>query len=70
VLSLLYKLLSSFKHEEINKENSIRIIVLFLALSSLVNAQNVEFKASNFKADKEGFKKAEAAIEFGDIYFF
>ena len=50
-------------------KNSIRIIVLFLALSSLVNAQNVEFKASNFKADKEGFKKAEAAIEFGDIYY-
>ena len=49
--------------------NSIRIIVLFLALSSLVNAQNVEFKASNFKADKEGFKRAEAAIEFGDIYY-
>ncbi len=50
-------------------KNSIRIIVLLLGLTGLVNAQNVEFKASNFKADKEGFKRAETAIEFGDIYY-
>lgn len=34
-----------------------------------LNAQNVEFKAANFKDDKEGFKKAQEAIKKGDEYF-
>ena len=34
-----------------------------------VNAQNVEFKAGNFKEDKEGFKQAVEAIKKGDEYF-
>ena len=32
-------------------------------------SQNVEFKSSNFKTDKDGFKKAEDAIDKGDEYF-
>ena len=32
-------------------------------------SQNVEFKSSNFKGDKEGFKKVEAVLELGDSYF-
>ena len=35
----------------------------------VVNAQNVDFKAGNFKDDKEGFKKAVEAIKKGDEYF-
>lgn len=31
--------------------------------------QNVEFKAANFKNDKEGLKKAEEAIKKGDEYY-
>lgn len=32
-------------------------------------AQNVDFKAANFKEDKEGLKKAEDAIKAGDVFF-
>ena len=32
-------------------------------------SQNVEFKSSNFKTNKDGFKKAEDAIDKGDEYF-
>jgi outer membrane protein OmpA-like peptidoglycan-associated protein/tetratricopeptide (TPR) repeat protein len=50
-------------------KNTVAILIcLFVGIVS-ANAQNIEFKSSNFKNDKEGFKKAEAAIEFGDIYF-
>ncbi|MCH2224322.1 MAG: OmpA family protein [Crocinitomicaceae bacterium] len=35
----------------------------------LTNAQNVEFKSSNFKDDKEGFKKAVESIKKGDEFF-
>lgn len=52
----------------INKLRIITIILFCLCVQTLL-AQNVEFKASNFKTDKEGFKSAEAAIKFGDIYF-
>lgn len=34
-----------------------------------VSAQDVEFKAANFKDGKEGFKKAKEAIDKGDEYF-
>jgi hypothetical protein len=33
------------------------------------NAQNVAFKSSNFKDDREGFKKATEAIKKGDDHF-
>ena len=46
----------------------ITLISSFLVFVS-ANAQNIEFKSSNFKNDKDGFKKAEAAIEFADSYF-
>ncbi len=39
----------------------------FLTLNSW--SQNVDFKAANFKTDKEGFKKAEEVIKKGDEYF-
>lgn len=42
------------------------IISLFLLPAF---AQNVEFKAANFKENKEGFKKAEEAIKTGDEFF-
>ncbi len=49
----------------------IRYILTCTILSFLfaVNAQNVEFKAGNFKDDKDGFKAAVEAIKKGDEYF-
>jgi outer membrane protein OmpA-like peptidoglycan-associated protein/tetratricopeptide (TPR) repeat protein len=47
-------------------------ILIFLTIFSVFicsYGQNIEFKSSNFKGDKEGFKKAEASIEYADIYF-
>ena len=43
--------------------------LLLLTFIFGINAQNVAFKASNFKDDKEGFKKATTAIKVGDEYF-
>ncbi|MFN6014687.1 MAG: OmpA family protein [Flavobacteriales bacterium] len=45
-----------------------KIILFSLSIffSFLVQAQNIEFKAANFKDDKEGLKKAEEAIKKGD----
>lgn len=40
-----------------------------LALGLVASAQNVDFKASNFKEDKEGYKKAVEAIKAGDEFF-
>jgi outer membrane protein OmpA-like peptidoglycan-associated protein/tetratricopeptide (TPR) repeat protein len=45
------------------------LIILACSFFQYATAQNVDFKSGNFKNDKEGFKKAEAAIELGDIYF-
>jgi len=45
------------------------ILLAALVLSSSVFAQNVDFKAANFKDNKEGFKKAEDAIAKGDEYY-
>lgn len=44
------------------------LITLFLGSISAF-AQNVEFKSSNFKDDKEGFKTATDAIKTGDEFF-
>ena len=40
-----------------------------LSFAFAISAQNVDFKSSNFKDDKEGFKKATAAIKAGDEFF-
>lgn len=42
------------------------IIAAVLGISVQAFGQNVDFKAANFKDDKEGLKKAELAIEKGD----
>lgn len=45
------------------------LLSAFVAFFSLLSfAQNVEFKAANFKEDKEGLKKAEEAIKKGDEF--
>ena len=45
------------------------LLSAFVAFFSLLSfAQNVEFKAANFKDDKEGLKKAEDAIKKGDEF--
>jgi outer membrane protein OmpA-like peptidoglycan-associated protein/tetratricopeptide (TPR) repeat protein len=45
------------------------LLSAFVAFFSLLSfAQNVEFKAANFKDDKEGLKKAEEAIKKGDEF--
>lgn len=45
------------------------LIAIVLGVCGQVAAQNVEFKSANFKDDKEGLKKAVAAIEQGDEFF-
>lgn len=40
-----------------------------LSFAFATQAQNVEFKSSNFKDDKEGYKKATTAIKEGDVFF-
>ena len=45
------------------------LFVAALALtSSMLYAQDVEFKSSNFKDDKEGFKAAEASMKKGEEF--
>ena len=45
------------------------LTTIILASLFVVRAQNVDFKASNFKDDKEGLKKAQEAIKKGDELF-
>jgi outer membrane protein OmpA-like peptidoglycan-associated protein/tetratricopeptide (TPR) repeat protein len=45
------------------------ITSIALVIGLMASAQNVEFKSANFKDDKDGFKKAVAAIKAGDEYF-
>ena len=49
----------------------IRILIstVVLSFAFATQAQNVEFKSSNFKDDKEGLKKATTALKEGDAYF-
>ncbi len=47
---------------------ALTIIIATLTLG-FAQAQDVEFKASNFKDDKEGFKKATDNIKAGDEFF-
>lgn len=45
---------------------TVLLIILFIPF---VNSQNIEFKASNFKDDKEGFKAAESNLDAGNELF-
>ncbi len=45
------------------------ILSLFVFFVITTNAQNIEFKSSNFKDDKEGLKLAQDAIKIGDEQF-
>ena len=45
------------------------LLAIVLVSSTISFAQNIEFKSSNFKEDKEGLKKAEAAIDKGDEFY-
>ena len=48
-------------------KNILFAIVLVSSTGSF--AQNIEFKSANFKEDKEGLKKAEAAIDKGNEFY-
>jgi outer membrane protein OmpA-like peptidoglycan-associated protein len=45
------------------------VTTIALALGLFATAQNVEFKSSNFKDDKDGYKNATEAIKTGDEFF-
>ena len=45
------------------------ITLLILAITFTTFAQDVEFKAANFKDDKEGFKTALEAFEKGNEFW-
>jgi len=45
------------------------VISVFVCVFGTLNAQNVEFKSSNFKADKETFKKVVNDMKTGDEFF-
>ncbi len=49
------------------KKITLTLATVLLAITGL--SQNVEFKSSNFKNDKDGFKEAIDAIKNGDEYF-
>lgn len=46
-----------------------KLIIPFLFAGSVIWGQNVDFKASNFKDNKEGLKKATDAIKKADEYY-
>lgn len=46
----------------------ITILIAVICVSGIGAQTNVDFKASNFKDDKEGFKKAKEALDKGDEY--
>ena len=48
--------------------NSIKVIFLALFSVNQIFAQNIDFKLSNFKSDKEGLKQAVKNIKLGDEY--
>lgn len=45
------------------------ILFLFSFLGTIALTQNVDFKSTNFKDDKEGLKKAQAAIDKADDFW-
>ena len=46
----------------------ILFLVIFFSFYQLILAQNVEFKNSNFKSDKEGLKNAQKNIKIADTF--
>jgi outer membrane protein OmpA-like peptidoglycan-associated protein/tetratricopeptide (TPR) repeat protein len=44
-------------------------LLFLLGINGAVFSQNIEFKSSNFKENKDGLKKAEDAISKGDGFF-
>lgn len=51
------------------KMKNILLILSIISFSLFGNSQNIEFKSSNFKADKEGYKKASDELDKGDEYY-
>ena len=45
------------------------VTLITLTFGLMTFAQNVEFKSSNFKDDKDGYKAAVEAIKTGDEFF-
>lgn len=52
----------------VNKVKNIAVLVVGIFFSQLTFAQNIEFKNSNFKSDKEGLKLAKENIKFADNF--
>ena len=52
----------------VNKMKNIAVLVVGIFFSQLTLAQNIEFKNSNFKSDKEGLKLAKENIKFADNF--
>jgi len=52
----------------VNKMKSIALLVVGIFFSQSTFAQNIEFKNSNFKSDKEGLKLAKGNIKFADNF--
>ena len=52
----------------VNKMKNIAVLVVGIFFSQLTFAQNIEFKNSNFKSDKEGLKLAKENIKFADNF--
>jgi len=52
----------------VNKMKNIALLVVGIFFSQSTSAQNIEFKNSNFKSDKEGLKLAKENIKFADNF--
>ena len=52
----------------VNKMKNIALLVVGIFFSQSTFAQNIEFKNSNFKSDKEGLKLAKENIKFADNF--
>ena len=52
----------------VNKMKNIAVLVVGIFFSQSTFAQNIEFKNSNFKSDKEGLKLAKENIKFADNF--
>jgi tetratricopeptide (TPR) repeat protein len=50
-------------------KNTLYTTLLLLATTFIGLSQNVDFKAANFKDDKDGLKKATDAIKKGDEFY-
>ena len=52
----------------VNKMKNIALLVVVIFFSQSTFAQNIEFKNSNYKSDKEGLKLAKENIKFADNF--